>query len=64
LDEQFNIKSLPPILIKKYKTFFGMPKNRFLHQLMHDYFKEEYLVIRIYSDNGKEIAEKGWGVNG
>jgi hypothetical protein len=62
LDDNNRIKSLPPILIGKYKQFFGMPKNRFLHQIMHDYADEKYLVIQVYRDDGMTFLQ-GWGTN-
>ena len=53
------LETLPPILIKQYKTFFGMPYQRFVHQIMHDYKRMEYLIIKEYDEKGF-VHLRGW----
>lgn len=59
LDRHGNVKKLPPILIKQYKTFFGMSYQRFVHQIMHDYKRMDYLIIKEYDEKGF-VHLRGW----
>jgi hypothetical protein len=58
-DKDDKIKTLPPILVKRYKNFFGQPYRRFIHQLLHDYTYLPDLIIQEYDSDGF-ITERGW----